>query len=142
VAIKGILLDTNAYAAFKQNNSDAVEIIRCMPLIAISSIVLGELLAGFAVGKREKANREELNCFLNSARVKLFSANQNTAECYAKIYQNLRQKGKPIPTNDMWIAAIAIQHGLPIFSYDSHFEYVEGIISGSCLSDFIVSESR
>jgi len=47
VAIKGILLDTNAYAAFKQNNSDAVEIIRCMPLIGISSIVLGELLSGF-----------------------------------------------------------------------------------------------
>ncbi|HAO19176.1 MAG TPA: VapC toxin family PIN domain ribonuclease [Desulfobacteraceae bacterium] len=93
------------------------------------------------LGKREKANREELNCFLNSERVKLFSVNQDTAECYSKIYQNLRQKGRPIPTNDMWIAAIALQHELPIFSYDSHFEYVDGVISGSCLSDFIMSES-
>jgi len=134
--IKGILIDTNGYAAFKKGIPDAVEIIRCMPLIGISIVVLGELLGGFAFGKREKANREELNRFLESERAVIFGADDNTAEYYAKVYKNLRQKGCPIPTNDMWIAATALQHDLAIFTYDAHFQYADGIVSGTALSDF------
>ncbi|MEZ4525214.1 MAG: hypothetical protein R2941_04770 [Desulfobacterales bacterium] len=95
MGIKGILLDTNAYAAFKQNNPDAVEIIKCMPLIGISTIVLGELLAGFAVGRREKDNRQELSSFLKSERAKLFSVNQNTAECLQRFIKISGKKEDP-----------------------------------------------
>ena len=108
MAIREILLDTNAYAAFKQGRSDAVEIIKHVPLIGLSSIVLGELLSGFAMGKREATNREELKQFLASERVRLFAIDEDTAEYYAVVYQGLRQKGHPIPTNDMWIAATAL----------------------------------
>ena len=66
MAMRALLLDTNAYAAFKRGSPEAVEIIRRVPLIAVSSIVLGELLAGFAVGSRETANRQELDQFLAS----------------------------------------------------------------------------
>ncbi|MCI0485966.1 MAG: type II toxin-antitoxin system VapC family toxin [Blastocatellia bacterium] len=137
MAVRDILLDTNAYAAFKRNAPEAVEIIRHAPLIGINSIVMGELLGGFAIGTREAANRQELNLFLDSVRVKLLPVDDRTAEYYAMVYRNLKDKGRPIPTNDMWIAATAFQHGLAVFSYDSHLRYVDGIIVGNLLSDFI-----
>ena len=137
MAVRNILLDTNAYAAFKRDVPDAVEIIRHAPSIIINSIVLGELLAGFASGTREAANRQELKRFFDSDRVKLFSVDDDTAEYYAMVYRNLRSKGQPIPTNDMWIAATALQHGLAVFTYDGHFNAVDGIIVGNHLSDFI-----
>ena len=137
MAVREILLDTNAYAAFKRNAPEAVEIIRHAPLIGLNSIVLGELLGGFAAGSREAFNKQELKLFLDSKRVKQFSVDDGTAEYYAMVYRNLRDKGRPIPTNDMWIAATAFQHSLAVFSYDSHFQNVEGIIIGHLLSDFI-----
>ena len=60
-----------------------------------------------------------------------------TAEYYAMIYRNLRQKGHPIPTNDMWIAATALQHGFAVSTYDGHFQYVDGLIAGNRLLDFV-----
>jgi tRNA(fMet)-specific endonuclease VapC len=136
VAVRDILLDTNAYSAFKRNVPDAIEIIRYAPVIGINSIVLGELLSGFAVGKREAINRQELKEFLGSKRVRLFTVDESTAEYYAIIYRNLRQKGQQIPTNDLWIAATALQHGLAVFTYDGHFQYVDGLNIGNRLSDF------
>jgi tRNA(fMet)-specific endonuclease VapC len=92
VAIREILLDTNAYAAFKRDLADAVEIIRHAPLIGINSIVLGELLGGFAVGSREAANRQELKSFLSSSRVRLYAVDDNTAAHYAAVYLNPAKK--------------------------------------------------
>jgi tRNA(fMet)-specific endonuclease VapC len=138
LAIREILIDTNAYAAFKRNAPEAVEIIRHAPVIGINAIVLGELLGGFAVGTREASNKKELKRFLDSKRVKLFSIGKGTASSYALVYKSLRQKGRPIPTNDMWIAATALQHELALFTYDAHFHEVEGLIIGNRLSDFIL----
>jgi tRNA(fMet)-specific endonuclease VapC len=87
MAVRALLLDTNAYAAFKRGSPEAVEIIRRMPLIAVSSIVLGELLAGFAVGSRETANRQELDQFLASDRVTLFPVDHETAKHCASAYR-------------------------------------------------------
>ena len=137
MAVREILLDTNAYSAFKRNVPDAIEIIRHAPVIGINSIVCGELLGGFAIGKYEAINRQELKQFLSSKRVKLFGLDESTAEYYAMIYRNLRQKGQPIPTNDMWIAASALQHGLAVFTYDGHFQYVDGLNTGNHLQEFI-----
>jgi predicted nucleic acid-binding protein len=137
VAIRGILLDTNAYAAFKRNVPDAIDIIRQAPLIAINSVVLGELLGGFAVGSREATNRQELNLFLSSSRVRLYAVDADTAAFYATVYLNLRKKGPPLPTNDMWIAATAMQHGMAVFTYDKHLQAVDSITAGNRLADFI-----
>ena len=76
---------------------------------AFNSTVLGELLAGFAVGSREVKNRAELQQFLASNRVHVLHIDDDTASYYATVYRLLRQKGQPIPTNDMWIAASALQ---------------------------------
>ena len=127
--MKKILLDTNAYAAFKNGNTDAIEIIRLAEKIGISSIVLGELLAGFILGDREKLNRKELSEFLCSPRVTLLLIDNETSEYYARIFQQLRRKGQPIPTNDLWIAATSIQHGFTIFTYDKHFLDIDNLIT-------------
>ncbi|MEM1168889.1 MAG: type II toxin-antitoxin system VapC family toxin [Cyanobacteria bacterium P01_H01_bin.35] len=136
--IKPILLDTNAYTAFKRNVSDSVEIIKNSPLIGLNSVILGELLGGFAVGTKEAVNRSELQQFLSIEKVKVFVIDTDTAEYYAIVYRGLRTKGNPIPTNDIWIAATALQHNLGLFSYDKHFQAVDGLVIGTCLSDFMV----
>jgi predicted nucleic acid-binding protein len=137
VAIRNIALDTNAYAAFKRGVPEAAEIIRHVPLIGISSVVLGELLAGFAAGTRGTENRRELEQFLGSDRVQLLAVDRATAEYYATVYQQLKRKGRPIPTNDIWLSATALQHSLAVFSYDNHFESVDDVISGQHLTDFV-----
>jgi predicted nucleic acid-binding protein len=137
VAIRNILLDTNAYVAFKQGRSEAVEVLQHAPRIGLNSIVLGELLSGFAVGRREQENRQELERFLASDRVDQLVVDIETAEHYAAMYRDLRSRGRPIPTNDMWIAASALQHGLAIFSHDGHFHEVPGLTVGTRLADFV-----
>ena len=101
MAVTAIMLDTNAYVAFKQGQPEAVEIIQRAARLALGSIVLGELLAGFAVGSREAKNRAELQQFLASDRVHTLTIDEGTAAYYATIYRNLRQKGRPIPTSDI-----------------------------------------
>jgi predicted nucleic acid-binding protein len=137
VAVREILLDTNAYAAFKRDAPEAVEIIQHAPSVCISVTVLGELFAGFALGSRETTNRQELQQFFQSPRAKLLPVDEGTAERYALIYRSLRTKGKPIPTNDMWIAATALQHDLAVFTSDAHFHEVDGLVVGTQLTDFI-----
>lgn len=136
--MRHILIDTNAYAAFKRGDAEAVEILRHADQIGISAVVLGELLSGFAVGQREAENRRELGAFLDSARVRLLPVEADTAEFYSRVYLGLRRKGKPIPTHDLWIAATAMQHGAAIFSHDQHFREVDGLIVGTRVADFLM----
>jgi tRNA(fMet)-specific endonuclease VapC len=133
-----ILLDTNAYVAFKQGQPDAVEIVQRATHLALSSIVLGELLAGFAVGSREAKNRTELQQFLASDRVHILLVDDVTAAYYATVYRSLRSKGRPIPTNDMWIAASVLQHGYALFSYDGHFQHVDGLLVGATPTELML----
>lgn len=135
--ITGILFDTNAYTAFKSGLHDAVNIFTQAPILYLNSIVLGELQSGFAVGTRQNKNQHELELLLQINKVRFLSINQITAGYYAQVYKNLRQKGQPIPTNDMWIAAIALQNNLPLFTYDKHFSAVDNVKVGNTLIDFV-----
>ena len=139
MAVNDILLDTNAYTAFKQGHPDAVEIVQRATRLALCSIVLGELLAGFAIGSREAKNQAELRQFLRSERVHILTVDEGTAAFYAAVYRGLRVKGHPIPTNDMWIAAAALQHGWPLYSYDGDFQYVDGLTVGAKPSELFLS---
>ena len=136
MAVRHLLLDTNAYAALKRGIPEAVEIIRYAPSIGISSVVLGELLGGFAAGTQEATNKHELERFLSSGRVQMLVVDAETARYYATVYRGLRYKGRPIPTNDIWLAATALQHDLALFSYDNHFRAIDGLVTGNQLSDF------
>ena len=79
MAVRDVLLDTNAYVAFKRGMPEAVDVLTHVPRIGINSIVLGELLSGFAVGTREEANRQELQQFLASERVHQLVIDAETA---------------------------------------------------------------
>jgi len=125
--VNGLILDTNAYVAFKRGLDEAVETLRLADEIVVPAVVLGELLAGFACGHREAENRRELAQFLDSPRVRVAEVDATTASWYARVFAGLRRAGRPIPANDLWIAAIALQNGLPLFTYDRHFENVEGL---------------
>ena len=126
--MKKILIDTNAYAAFKKNVVAAVNTLKTVEYIGINIIVLGELFGGFKGGIRETENRKELEQFLDSPRVHLIQLDEDTAEFYAKIYWDLKKKGKPIPTNDMWVAASAMRHALSLFTFDDHFTFIDGLM--------------
>lgn len=105
-----------------------VERLRRAEEILLPSVVLGELLAGFEVGGRTRRNREELRRFLESPRVRLVTLGEATAERYAVIYASLRAAGRPIPTNDLWIAASAMEHGAELLTLDRDFEQVAQIL--------------
>ncbi len=126
--MRPLLIDTNAYTAFKQGDSDILEIMQYAEMIAISPIMLGELLFGFLGGNKERQNQQELSQFLESPRIKVYDITSDTSRFFSKIYSSLKRKGQPIPTNDMWIAAQALEHGCMVCTYDKHFQAVDGIL--------------
>lgn len=133
--MRPILIDTNAYTAFKKGDKAIVEVIQTAEVLAISPIVLGELLAGFDIGNKAKQNRIELQQFLESSRIKVYSVTSDTAHFFSQIYFSLRRKGKPIPSNDIWIAAHALEHGCIVCTYDKHFQEIEGLITATSVAD-------
>jgi len=126
--MKRIIIDTNFYVAFKRKDPSTVELMRRAEYIAVNSIILGELLAGFRCGSKEEQNRRELDQFLDSPRVVLLTVDDETSEFYAQIFHELRQKGRPIPSNDLWLAASALQHGLAVATHDDHFTNISGLL--------------
>jgi predicted nucleic acid-binding protein len=135
--MRPILLDTNAYAAFMLGEAAVVEVVAHAERLCLNSIVLGELLGGFAAGSREAKNRAELARFLDSPRVEVVAVTAQTADHYALVYLGLRRKGQPIPTNDLWIAASALEHGAALLTHDSHFAHIDGLRCGQRLEDFL-----
>ena len=135
--MRAILIDTNAYAAFKRGDEAIVTVLQHAPNLLICTTVLGELLAGFAAGNREQVNRSELTEFIQSPRVKVVPSTPATADLYALIYAALRRKGQPIPSNDLWIAASCLEHGAALLTFDAHFKAIDGLRAGQTLADFI-----
>jgi predicted nucleic acid-binding protein len=123
-----LTLDTSAYSAFKRGHPGVVGHLRRAEEILLPSIVLGELLGGFEAGSRTKRNREELGLFLESSRVRAVSIGQATAERYAVIYSSLRAMGQPVPTNNLWIAASAMEQGTELVTLDHDFTHVAQIL--------------
>lgn len=123
-----ILVDTNIYSGALRGNPEIVQVLRQAEHIGMSAISIGELLSGFKGGTREDENKKELGIFLDSPRVVLYPVDEHTASYYSLILHQLRRRGTPIPTNDIWIAAAAFQHGLELFTLDSHFSKIEGLL--------------
>ncbi len=126
--MRDLLIDTNIYTHALKGDSEVVSILQKVNQIGVCPITIGELLSGFKGGNRERQNIEELGEFLDSPRVLIYPINEETAEFYAEILNNLKATGKPIPTNDMWIAAAAFHHGLNLFSKDQHFKKIPGLM--------------
>jgi tRNA(fMet)-specific endonuclease VapC len=122
-----LLLDTNAYAALFRGNEAVADRVRRAEEVLISAIVAGELLFGFRNGSRSEANARRLDDFLASSYVAFLPVTLVTADRFARIAASLRRKGRPLPSNDIWIAAHAMESGADLLSFDQHFGQVDGL---------------
>ncbi|MGA8031309.1 MAG: type II toxin-antitoxin system VapC family toxin [Casimicrobiaceae bacterium] len=120
-----MILDTNALSAFVDGNADIGQVLREQPRAAIPVIVLGEFRYGVAQSRHRTAYEEWLDS--NLTNFEILSITEETARAYAALRVMLKRSGRPIPANDAWIAALALEHGLPILSRDGHFDAVRGI---------------
>lgn len=122
-----VLLDTNAYSALMRGLPSVVDKVRNAEQVLLSTIVIGELLYGFRHGGRYQKNLEILQRFLETPHVELLPATYVTADRFSLLAAALRRKGKPIPTNDIWIAAHTLEAGADLLSYDNHFSLIDGL---------------
>lgn len=123
-----LLLDSSAYIAFKKRHPEVIDILQQAELIFLCPIVLGELRAGFLQGTKRDTNERELRLFLESSRVRVLVMDVETSERYAVIHVALKKAGTPVAVNDLWIAASAMQHGLPVLTSDHDFQKIPQII--------------
>lgn len=122
-----ILLDTNAFSDLARGHRPVVDRVRRAEAVLLSSVVVGELLGGFRRGSRYGENFTLLERFVAQPRVQLLPVTWTTADRYARVYAALRLRGTPIPTNDMWLAAHAMETGAELLSADAHFQHVDGL---------------
>ena len=130
-----IVIDTNRYRDFSDGLKEAVDRFRAAELICLPFVVLAELRAGFLAGANPSRrvsraagkNAAALGAFLNRPRVRILWPDEETTHQYARIWSQLRAQGTPIPANDLWIAALALQHDLLLYSRDTHFDHLPQI---------------
>jgi len=123
-----ILIDTNAYSALMGGDGRIADILARHEAILLSPVVIGELYDGFLNGTRDAENREILNRFRDKPRTVCVPISDSTAEWFAEIKRILRKKGRPIPMNDVWIAASCMEHGAALLSLDAHFAEIDGLL--------------
>jgi tRNA(fMet)-specific endonuclease VapC len=122
-----VAIDTNRYVDFARGEAEAVERLRHVQRLYVPFVVLAELRAGFLCGTRAERNEANLTRFLDSARVDVLYADDQTTHQYARLFRQLRAQGTPIPTNDLWTGALVVQHGLRLFARDRHFDHLPQI---------------
>lgn len=122
-----ICLDTSAYSHFCRGLPDAVETIRRAHSVMFPVVALGELRAGFSLGSKPTENEGRLQRFLGNPAIRVLEVDDEAAWLYADIFVALRQAGTPVPTNDIWIAALACREGAIVLTADSHFRLIQRI---------------
>ena len=120
-----MILDTNALSAAAEGHPGVIGILAGVQQLALPVVVIGEYRYGIAQSRHGARYRRWLNSLITDCTV--LDVTEQTAHHYAAINVELRQAGKPIPTNDLWIAALCRQHGLQLLSQDRHFDVVSGI---------------
>lgn len=123
-----LALDTDRYTDLCRGEASVVETVESADEVWLPFIVVGELRAGFAVGTQGPSNEAILRRFLLKPGVAILYADEQTTHHYSNVYRQLRKQGTPIPTNDMWIAALALQHSLVLCARDAHFNALAQLI--------------
>ena len=119
-----VLLDTSAYSALLRGHQPILDVMRRSETVSVSAIALGELYSGFRAGNRWAENTAQLAQFLAKPSVRVLNVTEETALRYAEVDAYLRKNGRPIPRNDVWIAAVALEHGLQLLTLDVHFREI------------------
>jgi tRNA(fMet)-specific endonuclease VapC len=123
-----LLVDTSAYVGFKLGLAGLVEYLSRARTVCVSPVVLGELLFGFRNGSRFDQNMQELDLFLAHEAVQVLQLTDITSDRYSRIAHQLKSKGTPIPSNDIWIAAQTMESGAELITMDAHFENIDGLV--------------
>ena len=123
-----VCMDTNAYSRLMGGHAPVARLLEPASEVLVPATVLGELHAGFERGVRRDVNRRQLAEFLALPGVDLIAVTAGIAERYGILVGQLTRKGTPIPTNDIWIAAAALETGTRLLTYDAHFEHIPGLI--------------
>ncbi|MGH7195217.1 MAG: PIN domain-containing protein [Candidatus Saccharimonadales bacterium] len=123
-----IVVDSSAISAYgRASDSRLAAWFSPKHQLLIPLIVVAELRAGFAAGNKRQANEGLLRRFLDAPNVDTLTINDKTTSIYAEIYLKLRKAGRPIGTNDMWIAAIAMEHNKKLLTLDRDFVHIPGL---------------
>ena len=120
-------LDTSAYSHFKRGDAKVIDLIDSAEWLGMPSVVLGELWTGFLLGNRLEQNERELREFLANPVVEQLVVDHDVARIYAELVVDLCKAGTPLPTNDIWIAAIAARAGATVLTYDAHFGAIDRV---------------
>lgn len=123
-----VALDTNRYVDLCKGVDETVALLEGAEAILLPFVVLGELRAGFAFGRRQAENERTLRRFLLKEGVRVLFADDQTTHHYASVFRQLRKQGTPIPTNDMWLAALVLQHNLALHARDRHFDHLPQLV--------------
>lgn len=123
-----ICLDTNAYSRLMRGDETICHLLERADEIIVPAIVVGELTFGFLKGSRPTENEISLNRFLEEDGVFCQPVTRSIAERYGHIKAALKKRGTPIPENDIWIAATALETGARLLSYDAHFNQIDGLV--------------
>ena len=123
-----LLLDTSGYVGFKMGLPELVDFLMEAEAILLSPIVLGELMFGFRLGTRSQKNMEDLKQFMNQECVEVILIGEVTADRYSRLAEQLKRRGTPLPSNDIWIAAQAFEQGAELVTLDRHFEKISGLV--------------
>ncbi|NJL19333.1 MAG: type II toxin-antitoxin system VapC family toxin [Bdellovibrionaceae bacterium] len=119
-----LLIDSNRFIDFCAGDEEVIRVMESAALLCIPYIVLAEIRAGSLVTKRGQSQVRVLLELLNQPGVRSVHSTDATTHHYATLYGQLRKAGTPIPTNDIWIAALAIEHDLILYSREAHFEKI------------------
>lgn len=125
--MKQIVIDTNAYTALRSGDERVLGALAAAERVYVPVFVSGELLFGFKLGTQEILNRRELESFMEEPEVQPLHTSSETADVFAGIKTKLREQGLPIPENDLWIAALCMETGSTLVSFDRHFSRVAGL---------------
>jgi tRNA(fMet)-specific endonuclease VapC len=122
-----LCVDTSAYSRFKGGDAPVVQHLDSAAWIGVPTVVLGELEAGFRLGRHRERNLDELERFLSHPSVDVVVVDRDVARLYGEIVIDLRRRGTPLPTNDVWIAACAARTAATLLTYGRHFATVDRI---------------
>lgn len=119
-----IALDTSAYSKMRSNHAGVLEALADAERVYLPAVVLGELEAAFAMGRRARENRVALAEFLDENFVSVVPVDAGVARRYGELFAELRRQGTPIPINDVWIAAATLEVGARLLTFDRDFERI------------------
>ena len=123
-----VALDTNRYVDLCKGLAETVALMEEAEAVILPFVVVAELRAGFAHGRRQADNERTLRRFLFKDGVRVLFADDQTTHHYASVYRQLRKQGTPIPTNDIWLSSLVLQHNLALHARDAHFDHLAQIV--------------